>query len=171
MKRLYYLFRGTDFARSISRDLQAAGIEEGRLHFMSKDQAALQSAQVHTTSIFDEKDIPHSGTYGAFIGLGAGALFGFYLLASELGAQMTFSLFIFVCALFTFFGAWAGGFIGISHDNHHVARFHDALEQGDTLLMLDTYDSKEETELKQIMHCKHLEASYEGEEENFKVFL
>jgi len=48
---------------------------------------------------------------------------------------------------------------------------HDALEEGDTLLMLDTYDEREETRLKQLMHTRHMEASYEGEEENFKVFL
>ena len=71
----------------------------------------------------------------------------------------------------TFFGAWAGGFIGISNDNHHISRFHDALEEGDTLLMVDAYDESEETQLKQLMHTRHMEASYEGEEENFKVFL
>lgn len=171
MKRLYYLFHGTEFARAISNDLKSAGINEGQLHFLSNDQAGLQTASVHKVDIFDERDIPHSGTWGAITGLGIGILFGSYLVSTELGANMSLGVFLFVCTLFTFFGAWAGGFIGISNDNHHISRFHDALEEGDTLLMVDAYDESEETQLKQLMHTRHMEASYEGEEENFKVFL
>lgn len=171
MKRLYYLFRGTQFARAISNDLRDAGIDEGQLHFLSHDQAGLESAKVHKADVFEQYDIPHRGTWGAIIGLGVGIMFVAYLLASELGSNLTFTIFLMVCALFTVLGAWAGGFIGISSENHHIARFHSALEQGDTLLMLDAYDETEESRLKQLMHTRHMEASYEGEEENYKVFF
>lgn len=171
MKRLYYLFRGSDAARSISQDLAAAGLNTGQLHFMSNDQAALDAAQVHKTSVFEERDIPHSGTWGAITGLGIGILFAAYLLSSELGGHISFAIFILVCVLFTVFGTWVGGFVGISTDNHHVARFHTALQEGDTLLMVDAYNDAEESQLKRVMHTRHLEASYEGEEENFRVFL
>ena len=66
MKRLYYLFHGTEFARSISKDLQNAGINEGQLHFLSHDQAGLATANVHQADIFDERDIPHSGVWGCW---------------------------------------------------------------------------------------------------------
>ena len=171
MKRLYYLFRGTNAAKSISRDLTEVGIDSGQLHFLSNDQAALQSAHVHRTSVFEERDIPHRGTWGAIVGLGIGVLFSSSLMATELGSHMSWVVFIALSALFTFFGAWVGGFVGISTDNHHIARFHHALEEGDTLLMVDTYNTDQESRLKQVMHTKHLEASYEGEEDNFKVFL
>ena len=171
MKRLYYLFHGTEFARAISNDLKAVGIDEGQLHFLSNDQAGLQVADVHQADIFDQRDIPHSGVWGAITGLGVGFLFASYLIATELGSHMNLGVFLFVCILFTFFGTWAGGFIGISNDNHHIARFHNALNEGDTLLMVDAYDEKEESRLRELMHTRHMEASYEGEEENFKVFL
>lgn len=171
MKRLYYLFNGTQFAQDISDDLLSTGIDEGQLHFLSHDQAGLESANVHRADIFDERDIPHRGTWGAILGLGAGILFASYLLASELGSHLTFSIFILVCLLFTLLGAWAGGFVGISTDNHHISRFHNALEEGDTLLMVDAYDQIEESKLKQLMHTRHIEASYEGEEENYRVFF
>ena len=171
MKRLYYLFKGTQFARAISNDLKDAGIDEGQLHFLSNDQAGLQTAHVHKADIFEERDIPHRGTWGAIIGLGAGILFAAYLLTSELGPHLTFSIFVLVCLLFMLLGAWAGGFIGISSKNHHISRFESALEEGDTLLMLDAYNDTEESALKQLMHTRHMEASYEGEDENYRVFF
>ncbi len=171
MKRLYYVFRGADTAQSISRDLQAAGINVGQLHFLSQDQQALQSAQVQQADLLEEKDISHSGTWGAIFGLVVGALFATYLSLGELAGYISLGSFFLICLLFTCFGAWAGGFVGISTENHHIARFHDALEHGDTLLMVDAYNEQEETQLKQLMHTRHMEASYEGEEANYRVFL
>ena len=171
MKRLYYLFRGPQHARAISEDLRQAGLNDGQLHFMSRSPAPLQLANVHTTSVFQERDLEHSGFYGAMIGLGIGMLFAFYLLASELGTHMNIPLFFFVCAIFTFFGAWTGGIVGISSENHHVSRFHEALDHGDTLLMLDTYSEQQEARARDIMHSRHLEASYEGEDDNYKEFF
>ena len=171
MKRLYYLFRGTQHAQSISNDLKKAGLDDGQLHFMNQSAAALQMADVHTASVFQERDLQHSGLYGGVIGLGIGALFAFYLLASELGPQMNLTVFFVVCAIFTFFGAWTGGIVGISHDNHHISRFHEALEHGDTLLMLDTYNPQQEQKARDVMHSRHLEATFEGEDEHYKEFF
>ncbi|MFZ5603035.1 MAG: hypothetical protein ACOY7J_11340, partial [Pseudomonadota bacterium] len=79
--------------------------------------------------------------------------------------------FIFVCCIFTFFGAWTGGIVGISHENHHIARFHDALEQGDTLLMLDAYSPQQENRVRNLMHSRHLEATFEGEDKDYREFV
>ncbi|MGB3624050.1 MAG: hypothetical protein WBA20_22100 [Ketobacter sp.] len=171
MKRLYYLFQGTAPAKTITDDLKLAGINSGQLHFMSRDVSGLTSAKVHNTGILDEKDISHSGTYGAIIGLGLGIILGFYLMTTDLAQSISFVVFLVLCVFFTCLGTWAGAFIGMSMDNHHIARFHDALDQGETLLMLDTYDINEEKTFRQLMHQKHEEAHYEGEEDNFKVFL
>lgn len=171
MKRLYYLFRGTQHARAISDDLQHAGLDNGQLHFLNRDHGSLQVSKVPTTSVLQERDLQHSGFYGGMIGLGVGVLFALYLMTSELGPHMNFILFAFVCSIFAFFGAWTGGIVGISHDNHHIARFHDAIEHGDTLLMLDTYTQQQETKVREIMNTRHLEASFEGEDEKYREFL
>ncbi|HVL02514.1 MAG TPA: hypothetical protein VM553_21990 [Dongiaceae bacterium] len=171
MKRLYYLFRGTQPAKAISDDLHDVGLNDGQLHFMSKDAGSLQLAKVHTTSLFQERDLQHSGTYGAIIGLGIGVLFASYLMASELGHYMNVWAFLFVCVMFTFHGAWIGGIVGISHDNHHIARFHEALEQGDTLMMVDAYTPQQENRARNTMHSRHLEASFEGEDKEYREFF
>ncbi len=171
MKRLYYLFRGTRHARSISDDLHRAGIDDGQLHFLSRDQGSLQLAHVHTTSVLQERDLQHSGFYGGLIGLGIGVLFALFLMASDLGRYMGVGIFAFICGIFTFFGAWAGGIVGISHDNHHIARFHQALDQGDTLLMLDTYNPQQEDQIRDLMNSRHLEASFQGEDKHYREFF
>ncbi len=171
MKRLYYLFSGTDQAKNISRDLQSAGISYGQLHFMAKNNLSLNQANLHTTSLLEERDLQHKGAYGSIIGLGSGLLVAFYLLAVEFQGQLNMSLFFGICIIFTCFGAWAGGMLGISSENFHLARFHDALEDGDTLLMLDTYSEREESKAKALMHHQHLEAKYEGEDENVRLIF
>lgn len=171
MKRLYYLFRGTQHAKTISDDLHQVGIDDGQLHFMSKDVGTLQQDRVHTTSVFQERDLQHSGFYGGMIGLGIGVLFALYLTASELGQYIGMGTFFFVCCIFTFFGAWTGGIVGISNENHHIARFHDALEKGDTLLMLDAYSPQQENRVRNLMHSRHLEASFEGEDKDYREFV
>lgn len=171
MKRLYYLFRGTQPAKSISDDLHNAGIDDGQLHFLSRDAGSLQLASVHTTSLFQERDLQHSGTYGAMMGLGVGVLFSMYLMASELGPHMNMLAFLFVCAVFTFHGAWIGGIVGISHDNHHIARFHENLDKGDTLLMVDAYTPQQENQARNLMHARHTEARFEGEDKEYKEFF
>lgn len=171
MKRLYYLFSGTQPARAISDDLHGAGINDGQLHFLSKDSSGLQSSRVHGTTLLDVKDIPHTTTWGAIMGLGLGIVIGLYFMATDAGSLMTVSAFFLVCVMFTLMGAWVGGFIGMSMDNHHIARFHNAIEQGDTLLMVDTYNDEEERQFKQVMRHKHSEARFEGEEDNYRVFF
>jgi len=171
MKRLYYLFRGTQPAKAISDDLHNAGIDDGQLHFLSRDTGSLQIAKVHTTSLFQERNLQHSGFYGGMIGLGIGVLFALYLMASELGPHIGIGTFVFVCAIITFFGAWTGGIVGISHENHHIARFHEALEQGNTLLMLDTYSPQQENRIRNTMHSRHMEASFEGEDQYYREFF
>lgn len=171
MKRIYYLFDGTMPARGITDDLLATGMDNGQLHFLNRDFQKLDSLNVHRTNIFEEKDIGHSGLYGALAGLACGVLFSVILGATSLGEYLNLQILLFVWMIFTFFGAWAGGIVGISKENHHIERFHDAIEHGETLLMVDAYDEKEEEKAKDIMYKKHREATYQGEDPHYHEFL
>ncbi|MCG8313842.1 MAG: hypothetical protein MI976_11545 [Pseudomonadales bacterium] len=171
MKRIYYLFKDTIAARGISDDLMSMGMNNGQLHFLNRDFQKLDALDVHRTNIFDEKDIGHSGLYGALAGLACGLLFTVVLGATSLSHYLSLQILLFVWMLFAFFGGWAGGIVGISKDNHHIERFHNAIEKGDTLLMLDTYSEKEEEKAKDVMFNKHKEATYQGEDAHYREFL
>ncbi|MCG8672364.1 MAG: hypothetical protein MI867_23370 [Pseudomonadales bacterium] len=171
MKRIYYLFDGTFSARGISDDLLATGLDSGQLHFLNRNFQALDAQHVHRTNIFDEKDIGHSGVYGALIGLVCGVLFSVIVGATSLSQYMSLQAVLFIWMFFAFFGGWAGGIVGISKDNHHIERFHDAIEHGETLLMVDAYDDKEEEKAKDVMFNHHKEATYQGEDSHYREFL
>ena len=171
MKRIYYLFNGTLPARSISDDLLAAGMNNGQLHFLNRDANSLEKLQVHRTNIFEEKDIGHSGLYGALVGLACGVLFSVVLGATALSEYLNLQTLLFVWGVFAFFGGWAGGLVGLSRENHHIERFHDAIDHGETLLMVDTYDDREEEKAKDVMFHRHNEATYQGEDAHYREFL
>ncbi len=171
MKRIYYLFNGTLPARGISDDLLATGMSTGQLHFLNRDFVSLDTLQVPKTNIFEERDIGHSGLYGALVGLACGVLFTVVLGATSLSAHLNLQILLFVWMLFAFFGGWAGGMVGISRENHHIERFHDAIDHGETLLMVDTYDDDQEQKAKDIMFQKHHEATYQGEDARYREFF
>lgn len=42
-----------------------------------------------------------------------------------------------VVLLFSCFGAWVGGLVGVSSENYKIRRFHDDIEAGALLIMVD----------------------------------
>ena len=78
---------------------------------------------------------------------------------------------LFIWALFAFFGGWAGGMVGLSKENHHIERFQDAIDHGETLLMVDAYDDNEAQKAKDVMFKRHEEATYQGEDPHYREFL
>lgn len=171
VKRLYYIFHGVGHARRISDDLHQAGLRDRQLHFLSRDQGSLQLANIPAASRIQERDLQRSGIYGSLIGLGVGILFAFYLTATKAGGHLGPGMFLLVCGIFTFFGTWTGGIVGISIESQQFSRFHDALDQGDTLLMLDTYTPQQESQVRDVMYSRHLEASFEGEDRQYREFF
>ena len=171
MKRLYFVFRGTQPAHAISKDVTALGFDEGQLHFLNKDHAGLDAQGVNQTNIFEEKDIGHSGFYGGIIGCIAGLLFTAFLASTSLGEYLNLVIGFFLIGLFTAFGTWTGGIVGISKDNHHIERFHDDIEHGETLLMIDAYDDRQEDKVITLMFTRHKEARYKGQDHNYSEFM
>lgn len=172
MKRLYFIVNGIQPAHEISNDVTRLGFNPGQLHFMNKNDYALDRQGVNQTNIFEEKDIAHSGVYGGFYGFIAGLVFTALLFsASDFGEIMSMTAAIFVIGLFTAFGTWAGGIVGISKDNHHIEPYHEEIENGKTLLMVDAYNDQQEKKLQRLMTAKHREAQYKGKDENYREFL
>lgn len=171
MKRFYYTLQGTQPAYAISQDLTSNGIDKGQIHFLNKNALALDTQGVNRTNLFEEKDIGHSGIYGGMIGCVAGFVFNVYISMSSLSEFHSVILFFCILGLFTAFGTWAGGIVGISKENHHIEQFHDDIESGNTLLMIDAYDDRQEMKLKDVMVHKHKEASYRGEDKDYHEFL
>ena len=165
MKRLFYLVDQIDSVEEISEDLHNHGITDWRFHILSKDAAGMFTRQLHGASILDKTDIVRWVERGALLGGGIaitimlfGVLTGLYALpASAWLALVTFGVFA---------GGGIAGFGGITADNYRVRPYHEALEHGDYLVMVDVY-KEDESEMKRLMEKNHPEARLQGEDSAF----
>lgn len=138
MKRLYYLADNLDAVDEIAETLHSAGISDWNFHVLSKDDAGLYKHHLHSATPLHRRDVIRAGERGALLGFGVGflvAIFSASLL--ELAPVYSFVVFCIAIALPTLFGAWVGGLVGLSQENHKIARFHSDIEAGRALLMID----------------------------------
>ncbi|RDH44746.1 hypothetical protein [Zooshikella ganghwensis] len=162
MKRLYYLADNIDDVERISEDLHAEGITNWRFHVLSRDDAGLYNHQLHAANPIQRCDMIHRGEQGAMIGLLAGCFAGYFALQlTPTGSDVHWMTFVAVIVLFTMFGTWVGGLAGLSHENYKINQFHDALDSGKYLIMVDAR-RHEEPRVRANMNQYHPEASYVG---------
>jgi hypothetical protein len=173
MRRFYYTTRSLSSVLGISRDLQEAGIGEGRIHVMGHNSAVLEQASVHTTTMFEETDILHFGFLGAIYGLLAGLFVGLMLVAMDpWSVGLGSSAIIAATAFGACFGAWLGGIQGISTGNHHIRPYlHAVQEEGAYLVMIDADDDRQMSAIKKVMQSRHQEARQAGQEDHYSPFF
>ncbi len=151
MRRLYYLADNLDIVDEIAKILQRAGISDWNFHVLSKDDAGLYTHHLHSATPLHRRDVIRTGERGALLGFGVGLLAAiFSMLLLELSPVHSMVVFGIAVVLPTLFGAWAGGLVGLSLENHKVARFHRDIEAGRALLMIDV-EPAHETRIQNLM--------------------
>ena len=154
MKRLYYLTRRIDSVAKISDDLHEAGITDWNFHVLSKSDGRLQRRQIHSANIIQKSDVIHGAERGAMLGFIVGVVTLLILIAMNVNNGFVY---LFSLAFCTLFGTWLGGFIGFQKENYKTVRFHDAIEQGQHLIMVDIA-GPQERHVRRIMRTQHPEA-------------
>lgn len=138
MKRLYYLADNLDIADDVAKALHNEGISDWNFHVLSKDEAGLYKHHLHAATPLHQRDLIRTGERGALLGFAVGmAAAVFTALLLELSSVHTLLVFGIAVILPTLFGAWLGGLVGLSLENHKIARFHRDIEAGRALLMID----------------------------------
>ena len=164
MKRLYYLTRSLDSVSGISQDMHNLGIDDWHLHVLSRNEAGLYHRQVHSSHIFLENDVIHSSELGAILGGAIGLMFAVFIeFLTPFGAPLPLPILIIIAGIFTLFGTWSGGLAGVTRENYKIARFHDDLEKGRHLIMIDVSRQKEKIVRFQLEKY-HSEAVMAGED-------
>lgn len=148
MKRLYYLSNNIDVVEKLSDELHAKGLTDWNFHVMGKDKANMIRHHLHTTSLLHELDIIRSGERGVLVGFVVGLLLTCYVaLVTPFGASMNLLAQIASVVLFSMFGAWLGGLVGVQNENYKIRRFHSAIDNGEFLIMVDvTHKQRREVE-------------------------
>ncbi len=164
MKRLYYQTKNVESTERVADDLHREGVTDWHFHVISKNEAGLQKHRVHLAAPWHRFDILHTGERGAVIGASLGLLVGlFAVLSTPIGEIFGFWFLPLPTGLCGFFGAWVGGLVGLSHESYKISRFHDVIEAGDYLLMVDIRKNQEE-KVRSMMQREHPEADFRGED-------
>ncbi|MFC4260206.1 hypothetical protein ACFOZ5_14380 [Marinobacter lacisalsi] len=165
MKRLFYLVDSIDSVDEISDDLHKHGVTDWRFHIVSKDEAGLFRHHLHTASILDRTDLPRFVERGVLIGALAGVLV-VGTLSLIIGLSFPMGAWIALFAFSVVAGGWLAGFGGIQSENYRIRRFHDDIEAGKYLVMVDV-PKQDEEEMKRLMGARHPEAVLQGEGSSF----
>ncbi len=160
MKRLYYITSQINSAEQIAKDMHDEGVTDWNFHVLSKDRQGLYQHHIHSANHLQEFDIVHSALRGGIIGFIVGFTLCFTVNAISGYAALSLPLLLLVGALF---GSWLGALIGLTHENYKIARFHNDIEAGKYLVMVDVH-KKEESKIKTLMKRYHPEASNVGED-------
>lgn len=160
MKRLYYLTDSIDSAEGISNDLHQAGVTDWNFHVLSKDEAGLYKRHIHSANYLQKLDIVRNGERGALIGFAAAVLVTWYVVSAEpFGSQLNGLVYVAIFGIFTLFGAWMGGLVGLSCENQKIAQYHEEIEAGKFLIMIDVKVEQEE-QVRAVMAKRHPEAQF-----------
>ena len=134
MRRIYYLLDNIRDVDSVSGKLHDNGIADWQFHVLAKNEEGLYQHQLRCANIFQKRDAVHSGERGALIG---GAT-GLYLaLFTYPWTTTTPVLLISIIILLSTAGVMIGSVLGNRYENYKITRFHDELECGKFLVMLD----------------------------------
>ena len=138
MQRLYYLADDIEVTERVSEALHREGISDWNFHVLAKDEAGLYTHHVHSATPYQQLDIVRTGQRWGLIGGAIGLLAG--LVCRELQPfpwETTHVIVAMMMLIGGFFGAWQGGMIGLTRENYKIAPFHDDIEAGRYLLMVD----------------------------------
>ena len=138
MQRLYYLANDVETSERVSEAIHDEGIRDWNFHVLSKDEAGLYVHHVHSATPFQQLDLIHSAARWAIGGGAIGGGVGLLCLGLQLLPWQTNALTVAILTLLgVFYGAWQGGMIGMTRENYKVAPFHDDIEAGRYLIMID----------------------------------
>lgn len=138
MRRLYYIADDLPTTQALSEALHEAGVTDWHFHVVAKDERGLYRHHIHSATPFQRRDVLHMAARWAIIGMLAGLVPGVagHLLwtapwtPSELTA-------VFGAVSGGILGAICGAVIGCLRENYKLEPYHDEIEAGRLLMMVD----------------------------------
>ena len=165
MRRLYYVAADVDQVDAVCRSIQAQGISNWHLHVLAKDEAGLYTHKIHSANPIQQLDIVHTGLRYGGLGVLGGLVIGLVLYGLSVTGMIAVPIEPWVVAVLTglggFFGAWEGGMVGLSRENYQIERYHEEIEAGRYLLMVDVTD-EQRPHIKEMMNFDFPEVKYRG---------
>jgi hypothetical protein len=165
MRRLYFLLPDVESAKTIVDELLLARVEERHIHIVAKDHTELEKAH-----LFEESDFVPALERGLAVGGATGLLAGIAAVSfPPAGLILGGGAILATSLLGTGLGAWVSSMIGSSVPNRQLDRFHDAIEEGQLLMLIDVPKARVD-EISDLVKSHHPEAHVEGTEPTIPAF-
>lgn len=168
MRRIYFLVPSVASARQIVDELLVARIDQHRIHVVAREDTPLED--LPAAGIAQTSDLVPSLQRGTAAGGVGGVLAGLLAVTFPpaglaLGGGALLGLTLFGAG----FGAWMASMVGIGLPSSRIARYEEAIENGQLLMMIDVQPAHvEEVEALVLRH--HPEAELEGLDPNIPLF-
>lgn len=158
MKCIYFLAPTLDSTHSISDDLHDIGVNDWRIHVVSKDEAGLKKEHIHSSNYLETSDALAGAATGAVVGLVIG-FFAALLLAVSLSPGQPLPAFTYVLiTLFPAgFGLWIGALLRAKYEGKKIHAFHDEIEAGKYLFLIYAPEIKGD-DIRRMMKIRHPES-------------
>ena len=160
MKRLYYLTKDLESVETISNDIHQSGITDWNFHVLSKDENGLYKRHIHSANMLQKTDVIKNIELGLLRGLGVGLVTVLVLSFIPIhGTPQSSALLLAIFFASILLGGLHGSLLGYINENYKLKPFHDKIQQGYFLIMIDV--SKKQVEMgNELMKNRHDEASY-----------
>lgn len=162
-----FLLNNLNNSDHLQSSLMATGIKDSDIHFVTENNKDYAGHHVHEASVFEERDILHSGFRFAGVGAAVGIVLSvFCYYVQPYGWQFGLSNFVFMMALTTGFGGWIGGLFGIAHRNYRISDYENDLKNGKAIMLVYT-DEEHADKAKQIVQHTESGSRYLGKDTAF----
>lgn len=168
MRRLYFLVPDAAIAKAIVDDLLRARITWHHIHVLANHNVTLE--QLPEASLLQRSDVIHALERGVALGGATGAFLGLVALVfPPAGLTIAGGAVVAMTLAGAGFGAWSAAMIGVAEPNTLLARFQDAVEKGQLLIMADVPASREQ-EIEQLVEQRFPQADIRGAEPTTPIF-
>ncbi|WP_223669059.1 hypothetical protein [Kangiella shandongensis] len=155
MSRLLYQAEHLAELENTYEDLRISGVSDDHLHVIAKKQGRVLRRGLNAANNWYKTDILNGASKGAIIGFLVSIAMAIIFFATNAFNGNYGILGIFATlVVFTGFGLWLGGFIGLQSKNHALKKFYHLVDEGKYLLLIDL-TLAEESKIKQIMSTRH----------------
>lgn len=162
MRRLYYLASDLHVCTLVARQLAEEGIADRNFHVLSRDQMGLYQHRIHAATAYQQLDVVRAAQRWGLVGIAAGLLVGVLAyLTQPFPWQVNGSAVAMLALVVGLIAALQGALLGLSRESYKIGPFHDDLEAGRHLLMVDVGDHKR-VRLREIMTVRFPSIEYRG---------
>ena len=167
-RRLYFVLPDITSAYKTANDLLLARIENKYMRFLAKRGTDL--GILHEAGPLQKSDCVHGAQTGMVTGAVCMLLMSVAVFMLQLDGFHVRHIFILGMTLFgALFGIWTGSMVGTSLPNSRLKQFHQDMEEGRILLMVDVPILRM-GEIRELIGLQHPEANARGFEPTIPAF-